>query len=63
LVEQNEIVSSISKTKSWLPIGGNDHINRAIKSFSLNLELVKATKFDKSLNKIDYYYVQLKIAK
>lgn len=63
MVQQNEMVSPIGKTTSWLPLDTETQLDPALKGFSLVLEMVKSTKFDKDYNKQDYYYVQLKISK
>ena len=63
MVQQNEMVSEPLRTQTWLPFDLNDVLDRSMKQFSIQLDLIKLFKFDKDFNQIDSWSVILRIKK
>ena len=63
MVQQNEMVSEPLRTQTWLPFDLNDVLDRSMKQFSIQLDLIKLFKFDKDFNQLDSWSVILRIKK
>jgi hypothetical protein len=63
LARQEEVISSVSRSRSWLPLNVNKNPAPSLNTVSLVLELVKAARFDKDYNKKNIYFVVLKISR
>lgn len=60
LIKQQEVITSMSRTGSWLPFG---QLDPGLKGFSMILDIMKIPKLDKDYNFTDYWFVTLKIEK
>ena len=60
MIKQDEVSNSMSRTTAWLHFG---QLDSALNGFTLELDIMTIGKLDKEYNKIDYYFVKLKIAK
>lgn len=63
MVQQDEMVSEPLRTQSWIPFDLNDVLDKSMKRFSIQLDLIKLFKFDKDFKQLDSWSVILRIKK
>jgi len=63
MVQQDEMVSEPMRTQTWIPFDLNDVLDRSMKRFNIQIDLIKLFKFDKDFNQVDSWSVILRLKK